>query len=95
LTDALAQAAGAEKSRLRSQWDELFKVVHSEKLGEMAAEFDRVHSVQRALEVGALHHIIAPSRLRPYLIEALERGIAKELQSLASSPMGAVAVAAD
>jgi acetyl-CoA carboxylase carboxyltransferase component len=95
LTDALAKAAGAEKSRLRSQWDELFKVVHSEKLGEMAAEFDRVHSVQRALEVGALHHIIAPSRLRPYLIEALERGIAKELQSLASSPMGAVAVAAD
>ena len=54
LSQAMAQAEGAEKGRLRAQWDELFKIVHSEKLGEMAAEFDRVHSVQRALDVGAL-----------------------------------------
>jgi hypothetical protein len=53
-------------------------VVHSEKLGEMAAEFDRVHSVQRALAVGALDCIIPPRQLRPYLIDAVERGIAKE-----------------
>lgn len=52
-------------------------MIHSEKLGEMAAEFDRVHSVQRALQVGALDCIIPPERLRPYLIDALERGIAK------------------
>ena len=78
LTQAMSKAEGAEKGRLRSQWDELFKVVHSEKLGEMAAEFDRVHSVQRALEVGALDRIIPPSTLRPYLIDAVERGIAKE-----------------
>ena len=61
LTQAMAKAEGAEKGRLRAQWDELFKVVHSEKLGEMAAEFDRVHSVQRALDVGALNHIIPPA----------------------------------
>ena len=78
LTQALAQAEGAEKSRLRAQWDDLFKIVHSEKLGEMAAEFDRVHSVQRALAVGALDCIIPPATLRPYLIDAVERGIAKE-----------------
>jgi hypothetical protein len=59
--------------------------VHSEKLGEMAAEFDRVHSVQRALEVGALHCIISPARLRPYLVDAIARGIAKE-EALATSP---------
>jgi acetyl-CoA carboxylase carboxyltransferase component len=80
LTQAMAKAEGAEKGRLRAQWDELFKVVHSEKLGEMAAQFDRVHSVQRALKVGALDCIIAPDKLRPYLIDALERGMAKELQ---------------
>jgi hypothetical protein len=74
----MAQAEGAEKGRLRAQWEELFKVVHSEKLGEMAAEFDRVHSVQRALEVGALNYIIPPAELRPYLIHAVERGIEKE-----------------
>jgi hypothetical protein len=62
----------------------MFKVVHSEKLGQMAAEFDRVHSVQRALEVGALNCIIPPARLRPYLIDAIERGIEKEEQLITS-----------
>ena len=78
LTQAMAQAEGTEKTRLRAQWDELFKIVHSEKLGEMASEFDHVHSVQRALAVGALNYIIPPASLRPYLIDAVERGIAKE-----------------
>jgi len=52
--------------------------VHSEKLGEMAEEFDRVHSVHRALDVGALHHILPPADLRPYLIHAVESGIARD-----------------
>jgi len=52
-------------------------VVHSEKLGETAAEFDRVHSVQRALQVGALNCIIPPEKLRAYLVDAIERGIAR------------------
>jgi len=77
LNEAVAKAEGPERARLRTQWDELFKIVHSEKLGEMAAEFDRVHSVQRALAVGALHRIIPPGDLRPYLIQAVERGIRK------------------
>jgi len=59
-------------------------VVYSEKLGEMAGEFDRVHSVYRALKVGALNFIIPPAGLRPYLVEALERGIRGETKSQAS-----------
>ncbi len=78
LSQAIAQAEGAEKNRLRTEWNDLFPVVHSEKLGGMAAEFDRIHSVHRALEVGALHRIIPPRELRPYLIEAIARGIGKE-----------------
>jgi acetyl/propionyl-CoA carboxylase alpha subunit/acetyl-CoA carboxylase carboxyltransferase component len=78
VNEAMTQAEGAEKGRLRAQRDETFKIVHSEKLGEMAAEFDRVHSVQRALQVGALDHIIPPANLRSYLIDAVERGIARE-----------------
>jgi acetyl-CoA carboxylase carboxyltransferase component/biotin carboxyl carrier protein len=81
LSQAMANADGPLKSRLRAQWDEVFKVVHSEKLGEMAAEFDRVHSVQRALDVGALNYIIPPEELRPYLIHAVERGMAKVEES--------------
>ncbi|HLZ40107.1 MAG TPA: carboxyl transferase domain-containing protein [Candidatus Sulfotelmatobacter sp.] len=83
LLQAMEKAEGPEKGRLRTRWDELFKIVHSEKLGEMAAEFDRVHSVQRALKVGALDCIIPPARLRPYLIDALARGMAKEEAALA------------
>ena len=78
LNQAMAQAQGAEKNRLRAEWNELFKLVHSEKLGETATEFDRIHSVHRALEVGALHRIIPARDLRPYLIDAITRGIEKE-----------------
>jgi acetyl/propionyl-CoA carboxylase alpha subunit/acetyl-CoA carboxylase carboxyltransferase component len=78
LSQSMAEAEGSEKVRFRAQWDELFKLVHCEKLGEMASEFDHVHSVQRALNVGALHRIIPPETLRPYLIDAVARGIAKE-----------------
>jgi hypothetical protein len=74
LTQAMAQADSVEKGRLRVQWNELFKVAYSEKLGEVAGEFDRIHSVDRALRVGALNRIIAPAKLRPYLIGAVERG---------------------
>jgi len=93
LSQAIAQAEGAEKGRLRAQWDELFKIVHSEKLGEMASEFDRVHCVQRALDVGALNYIIPPENLRPYLIHAVERGIERvgESESAKSERMSEAA----
>jgi hypothetical protein len=74
----MLQADAADKGRLRAQWNELYKVVYSEKLGEMASEFDRVHSVFRALKVGALNHIIPPANLRSYLINAVERGVRNE-----------------
>jgi len=83
LSQAMAQAEGVEKGRLRAQWDELYKLVHSEVLGEIASEFDRVHSVQRALDVGALHRVIPPAFLRPYLIDAMKRGIAREQHKFA------------
>ncbi|HBY59432.1 MAG TPA: hypothetical protein DEH78_06390, partial [Solibacterales bacterium] len=79
INDKAARAEGVEKSRLLAQWNDLFKVVHSEKLGEVAAEFDSIHSVHRALEKGALHRILPPGELRPYLIDALERGIGKAI----------------
>jgi acetyl-CoA carboxylase carboxyltransferase component len=81
ITEAMATADSAEKRRLRREWDELFKVVHSEKLGEIAAEFDRVHSVHRALKVGALQHILPPADLRPYLICAVDRGLNGEKEA--------------
>ena len=49
--------------------------MRTEKLGEVAAEFDAVHSVQRAQAVGSVHRIIPASALRPELIAAVERGM--------------------
>ncbi|HKD84446.1 MAG TPA: carboxyl transferase domain-containing protein [Terriglobales bacterium] len=84
LNEALAKAEGEERARFRAELDELFKTVHSQKLGEVATEFDRIHSVHRAMEVGALHTILPPKNLRPYLVDAVERGIAKERARLAT-----------
>ena len=53
------------------------QAVRTEKLGEVAAEFDAIHSVQRAKDVGSVHRIIAAADLRPELIAAVERGMAR------------------
>ena len=42
-----------------------------EKQAELAAEFDAIHSVERAREVGSLEDIVAPPRMRAYLIDLL------------------------
>ena len=62
--------------------------VRSEKLGELAAEFDAIHSVQRAVEVGSVDRIVAAAELRPYLIEAIERGIERTLERVELSAAG-------
>jgi acetyl-CoA carboxylase carboxyltransferase component len=77
LRDELEGASGAERVRLRGRLERVRADVHSERLGEVADEFDGVHSVQRAMAVGSVQEIIAPEGLRPYLIEAIERGMAK------------------
>jgi len=77
LEATLQAAPEAEKRRLRSQLADVLASVRSEKLGEVADEFDRIHSVERALRVGSLDRIIPPAELRPYLIDAVERGMAR------------------
>jgi acetyl-CoA carboxylase carboxyltransferase component len=51
--------------------------VRSDKLGEVAAEFEAVHTVERALRVGSVHAIIPAAELRPRIAEAVERRIAR------------------
>ncbi|MFT3765755.1 MAG: biotin carboxylase N-terminal domain-containing protein [Minicystis sp.] len=54
LDGQIAKASGEEKRRLSAKRAEQWPLVRSEKLGEVAEEFDRVHSVHRAKEVGSL-----------------------------------------
>lgn len=70
---ALAAAPAAQRPKLREQLDAITERVTLEKQGEVAAEFDKVHSVQRAVEVGSLDGVITAARLRPAIIEVLDR----------------------
>lgn len=40
----------------------------------VASEFDQIHSIGRARDVGSVDAIISPAELRPYLVGAVERG---------------------
>jgi acetyl-CoA carboxylase carboxyltransferase component len=73
----LAAATGAEATRLRGALAEITEQVRSEKLGEVAGEFDAIHTVERALRVGSVDRIIEARELRPYIVDALERGMAR------------------
>jgi acetyl-CoA carboxylase carboxyltransferase component len=73
----LADADEVERPRLRVDVAHLRAAVRSEKLGEVAREFEQVHNIERALAVGSVHTIIPARQLRPYLIAAVERGISR------------------
>ncbi len=76
LQGRLSGLTGAERAVLNAQLVEVQAAVRAEKLGEIAAEFDRVHSIQRAVEVGSVDAIVSVAELRPRIIEAIERGLA-------------------
>jgi acetyl-CoA carboxylase carboxyltransferase component len=75
-------AADADRPAIRARLLEVTRSVRSEKLGEVADQFDRIHSVHRALKVGSLDRIISAAELRPFLIDAVERGMAREMERL-------------
>jgi hypothetical protein len=78
LERALAEPGRADRAALLARLEETAAAVRSEKLGQVAEEFDRVHDVERARRVGSIDDVLPPERLRPYLIEAVERGIERE-----------------
>ena len=71
----LAEVSGAERAALTAELAEVQSSVRAEKLAEAAAEFDRVHSIQRAVDVGSVDAIISVAELRPRIIEAIEHGL--------------------
>ncbi|WP_046468328.1 ATP-binding protein [Allosalinactinospora lopnorensis] len=66
-----AVASGADRAALTAELDELRSSVRAEKLGEVATEFDRVHNIRRAVEVGSVDAVIRAAELRPRVIEAI------------------------
>ncbi len=92
LAAAVEAATGPEKAPLRARMAALLEQARREKLGEVAAEFDSIHTVQRAQRMGSVHRIIAARTLRPYLIDAVERGIQRELDAIEVAVAGRMAI---
>jgi acetyl/propionyl-CoA carboxylase alpha subunit/acetyl-CoA carboxylase carboxyltransferase component len=72
----VAATSGVHRPALITELMDVRATVRAEKLGEVAAEFDSVHSIQRAVEVGSVDAIIRPQALRPEIIAAIENGLA-------------------
>jgi len=67
---ARERGRGPEDSeRFAALWEELLL----EKQSEIAAEFDAIHTVGRALQVGSLNGIVESEAMRVHLIRCLER----------------------
>jgi acetyl/propionyl-CoA carboxylase alpha subunit/acetyl-CoA carboxylase carboxyltransferase component len=78
LAARVAQAPAATRAVLAADLAELRSSVRVEKLTEVATEFDRVHSIQRAVDVGSVDAIISCAELRPRIIEAIEKGLTRQ-----------------
>lgn len=80
LVERLGAATAAEKAWLSVELRETREAVHSEHLGRLATEYDGIHDIERARSVGSVHQIIPPQRLRPDIIAAIERGMARDAE---------------
>lgn len=69
---ALAEASSSDRPRLREAHDALVAEVTLEVQGEVAASFDGIHTVDRAVEVGSLDAVIAPDEIRPAIVARLD-----------------------
>jgi acetyl-CoA carboxylase carboxyltransferase component len=79
IAEATDNGSDGEASRLRAELASVRPAVHAEKLGQVADEFDGVHSIERARGVGSVDSIVPAARLRPYLIDAVRRGMQRTL----------------
>ena len=73
----ISRTDGAERASLVTDLAQFRATVRVQKLGEVAAEFDGIHSIERAVKVGSVDAVIRASELRPRLVEAVEHGLAR------------------
>ncbi|MGB2935935.1 MAG: carboxyl transferase domain-containing protein [Nostocoides sp.] len=70
----LARASDAERSVIAAELADVRSTVRAEMVSTVAAEFDGVHNIHRAVAVGSVDEVIAPETLRPRIITALDLG---------------------
>ncbi|HET9126851.1 MAG TPA: carboxyl transferase domain-containing protein, partial [Propionibacteriaceae bacterium] len=71
LRDESATAPDSQRAAVRAQLAEVRQSVRAEMISALAAEFDAVHNIQRAVEVGSVDDVISVAELRPRIISTL------------------------
>jgi acetyl/propionyl-CoA carboxylase alpha subunit/acetyl-CoA carboxylase carboxyltransferase component len=66
------EAQRRDDPETRGAYDSAYRQVLLQKLSELGQEFDAIHTVERALEVGSLEQLISADRIRPFLIGLIE-----------------------
>jgi hypothetical protein len=69
----IADATGPDRVRLRLELADLHSTLRAEKISEVAAAFDSVHNIHRAVEVGSVDAVIEATDIRPRIIAEIER----------------------
>ncbi|HEU5385066.1 MAG TPA: carboxyl transferase domain-containing protein [Streptosporangiaceae bacterium] len=72
LEAAVSAATQEKKAELVSELAEVRAAVRAEKLSALGAEFDAIHSIQRAVEVGSVDAVIAARQLRYAIAEQID-----------------------
>lgn len=68
----LRAATPGERAALAAELDEVRGGVRAEKIGEIAGEFDGIHSIHRAVEVGSVDRVISVAELRPAIVATID-----------------------
>ncbi|USQ79410.1 fused acetyl/propionyl-CoA carboxylase subunit alpha/methylmalonyl-CoA decarboxylase subunit alpha [Ornithinimicrobium faecis] len=72
LQERINAASQEERAALMVELADVRAGLRSDKISEVAAEFDGVHNIHRAVEVGSVDAVIAAADLRPEVIRAIE-----------------------
>ena len=62
-----------DRIRISAELERVRTEVMFEKRGEVAQEFDAIHSVERAIEQGSLDGIVRPEHLRARIVQELDK----------------------
>ena len=73
LEQQIAAVPEEQRATLAVELAELQASLRAEKIAEVAAEFDGVHSIHRAVEVGSVDEVITAAELRPKIIASIDR----------------------
>jgi len=77
----LESASRRKRADAQAEYSAIYREAEAEVQGAVAREFDEIHSVQRAKEVGSLSDVISPKELRKILCSHVKSGVKNYLNS--------------